>query len=37
VDRVCKQIMNAEGKLDYLYMIPGLMPLNGPQCESFLV
>ena len=37
VDRVCKQIMNAEGKLDYLYMSPGLMPLNGPQCEFFLI
>jgi hypothetical protein len=36
VDRVCKQILNAEGKLDYLYMSPGLMPLNGAQCKSLL-
>jgi hypothetical protein len=33
VDRVCKQISAAEKKVDYLYMSPGLMPLNGPQCE----
>lgn len=37
VDRVCKQILNAESKLDYLYMSPGLMPLNGPQCKSLLI
>jgi NADP-dependent 3-hydroxy acid dehydrogenase YdfG len=33
VDRICKQISAAEKKVDYLYMSPGLMPLNGPQCE----
>jgi NADP-dependent 3-hydroxy acid dehydrogenase YdfG len=34
VDRVCKQITAAEKKVDYLYMSPGLMPLNGPQCKK---
>ncbi len=32
VDNACKQITDAEQKVDYLYMSPGLMPLNGPQC-----
>ena len=32
VDAACKQIAAAEQKLDYLYMSPGLVPLNGPQC-----
>jgi hypothetical protein len=32
VDKVCKQITAAEKKVDYLYMSPGLMPLNGAQC-----
>lgn len=33
VDVVCKQIAAKEKKVDYLYMSPGLMPLNGPQCS----
>jgi len=33
VDVVCKQIVQAEKKLDYLYMSPGLIPLNGAQCS----
>lgn len=32
VDAVCKQIAAAERKVDYLYMSPGCIPLNGPQC-----
>ena len=32
VDAACKQITTAEQKVDYLYMSPGLIPLNGPQC-----
>ncbi len=32
VDAACKQIAASEQKLDYLYMSPGLIPLNGPQC-----
>ena len=32
VDAACKQITAAEKKVDYLYMSPGLIPLNGPQC-----
>jgi hypothetical protein len=32
VDAVCKQIVQAEKKVVYLYMSPGLMPLNGAQC-----
>jgi hypothetical protein len=32
VDAVCKQITAAEQKVDCLYMSPGLIPLNGPQC-----
>ena len=32
VDAACKQIAAAEQKVDYLYMSPGLIPLNGPQC-----
>lgn len=37
VDAVCKQIIAAEQKVDYLYMSPGLMPLNGPQCTCLQV
>jgi len=33
VDVLCKQIVQAEKKMDYLYMSPGLMPLNGAQCS----
>ncbi|KAG2000847.1 hypothetical protein GB937_010766 [Aspergillus fischeri] len=33
VDSVCKQITAAEQKVDCLYMSPGLIPLNGPQCR----
>jgi len=32
VDAACKQIAAAEGRVDYLYMSCGLIPLNGPQC-----
>ena len=32
VDGACKQIAASEQKVDYLYMSPGLIPLNGPQC-----
>ena len=32
VDDACKQIVASEQKVDYLYMSPGLLPLNGPQC-----
>lgn len=32
VDAACKQISASEQKLDYLYMSPGLIPLNGSQC-----
>ena len=35
VDAACKQITATEQKLDYLYMSPGLIPLNGPQCTCF--
>ncbi|KAM0802944.1 hypothetical protein BDR22DRAFT_929586 [Usnea florida] len=35
VDAACKQITASEQKLDYLYMSPGLIPLNGPQCTCF--
>lgn len=33
VDIACKQIIAAEQKVDYLYMSPGLVPLNGVQCN----
>ena len=36
VDKVCKKIMEKERKVDMLYMSPGLMPLNGPQCVSLI-
>ena len=32
VDAACKQIAASEQRVDYLYMSPGLLPLNGPQC-----
>ena len=32
IDAACKQISAAEKKVDYVYMSPGLIPLNGPQC-----
>lgn len=32
VDAACEQITAVEQKVDYLYMSPGLIPLNGPQC-----
>lgn len=32
IDATCKQITAAEKKVDHLYMSPGLIPLNGPQC-----
>lgn len=36
VDAACKQIAASEQKVDYLYMSPGLIPLNGPQCACLL-
>ncbi|KAL2197682.1 hypothetical protein P885DRAFT_35645 [Corynascus similis CBS 632.67] len=30
-DKACDSIIAAETKVDYLYMSPGLIPLNGPQ------
>ena len=35
IDAACKQITAFEQKVDYLYMSPGLIPLNGPQCTCF--
>lgn len=32
VDKACERILGAEKKVDYLYMSPGLIPLNGPEC-----
>ena len=32
VDATCKHIAASEERVDYLYMSPGLIPLNGPQC-----
>jgi NAD(P)-dependent dehydrogenase (short-subunit alcohol dehydrogenase family) len=32
VDAACKQITAAEKKVDYLFMSPGMLPFNGPQC-----
>ena len=32
IDAACKQITFSEQKVDCLYMSPGLIPLNGPQC-----
>ena len=32
VDAVSKRITDSETKVDYLYMSPGLIPLNGAQC-----
>jgi NAD(P)-dependent dehydrogenase (short-subunit alcohol dehydrogenase family) len=34
VDAASLRILNAEKKLDYLYMSPGAIPLNGPECLS---
>ncbi|RDL31189.1 Uncharacterized protein BP5553_09978 [Venustampulla echinocandica] len=31
VDAVCTKIIAAERKVDFLYMSPGLVPLNGPE------
>ena len=33
VDAVSRRVTDAEQKVDYLYMSPGLIPLNGPQCS----
>ena len=35
IDAVSQQIIAAEKKVDFLYMSPGHMPLNGPQCMCF--
>ena len=35
MDAACKHITAFEQKVDYLYMSPGLIPLNGPQCTGF--
>jgi len=32
VDSACKQIVAAEEKIDYLFMSPGMIPVNGPEC-----
>lgn len=32
VDAVSKRITDAERKVDFLCMSPGLVPLNGPEC-----
>ena len=37
VNSVCKRITESETKVDCLYMSPGLMPLNGPQCPYIYV
>lgn len=34
IDTACKDIIATEQKVDHLYMSPGLVPLNGPQCNS---
>ncbi|KAI1387794.1 uncharacterized protein F4822DRAFT_407593 [Hypoxylon trugodes] len=31
VDTVCKKIANQERAVDYLFMSPGLIPINGPE------
>lgn len=31
VDAACERIVGAERKVDYFYMSPGLIPLNGPE------
>ena len=36
VDAACKRISEAEKKVDFLYMSPGLFPLNAPQCTYLL-
>jgi NAD(P)-dependent dehydrogenase (short-subunit alcohol dehydrogenase family) len=36
VDAVCKQITDAEKKVDYLFMSPGMLPFNGAQCRQLL-
>jgi NAD(P)-dependent dehydrogenase (short-subunit alcohol dehydrogenase family) len=33
VDAVCDKIAAAEHRVDYLYMSPGMIPLNGPECK----
>ena len=32
IDAACAQISAAEKRVDYVYMSPGLFPLNGPHC-----
>jgi NADP-dependent 3-hydroxy acid dehydrogenase YdfG len=32
VDSACKQIVASEEKVDYLFMSPGMIPVNGPEC-----
>ncbi|KAK4451985.1 hypothetical protein QBC34DRAFT_294368 [Podospora aff. communis PSN243] len=34
IDNACAEILDKQTKLDYLFMSPGLMPLNGPQLTS---
>lgn len=34
VDNVCEHIIAAESKVDFLYMSPGRIPLNGAECMS---
>jgi NAD(P)-dependent dehydrogenase (short-subunit alcohol dehydrogenase family) len=37
VDAACRKIIAAEKKVDYLYMSPGMIPLNGPQCTHLQI
>lgn len=32
IDGACKQILDVEERVDYLYMSQGCIPLNVPQC-----
>ncbi|KAL4734226.1 hypothetical protein BDV11DRAFT_212965 [Aspergillus similis] len=34
VDDVCRRIARLENRVDWLYMSPGMIPLNGPQYTS---
>lgn len=32
IDAICKKVIEAEERIDILYMSPGLVPFNGPFC-----
>ncbi|KAK0619700.1 hypothetical protein B0T14DRAFT_566524 [Immersiella caudata] len=34
IDKACEEIRAKQTKIDYIFMSPGLMPLNGPQMTS---